>query len=67
MLFGPHLFLKRLAEPKEFPALDEEMCWFSPSILVDVDVLGAPSVEQFFCRGWWLVTTLIRLNRIYNF
>jgi hypothetical protein len=25
-LFGLHLFLKRLAEPKEFPALDEEMC-----------------------------------------
>jgi hypothetical protein len=25
-LLGSHLFLKRLAEPKEFPALNEEMC-----------------------------------------
>jgi hypothetical protein len=56
-LLGSHLLLKRLAEPKEFPALDEEMCWFSPSVLVDVGVPGAPSVEHFFCRKWWLVTT----------
>jgi hypothetical protein len=25
-LFRPHLFLKHLAEPKEFPVLDKEMC-----------------------------------------
>jgi hypothetical protein len=60
-LFGLHLFLKRLTEPKEFPALDEEMCWFSPSVLVDVGVPGTPSVEQFFRRGWWLVATLMPL------
>jgi hypothetical protein len=47
-LLGSHLLLKRLAEPKEFPALDEEMRWFLPSILVDVGVPGAPSVEHFF-------------------
>jgi hypothetical protein len=52
-----HLLLKRLTEPKEFSALDEEMFWLSPSILVDVGVPGAPAVEHFFCHKWWLVTT----------
>jgi hypothetical protein len=55
-LFRPYLFLKRLAEPEELPALDVEMCQFSPSILVEVGVPGTPPVQQFFCRGWWLVT-----------
>jgi hypothetical protein len=56
-LLGPHLLLKRLTEMKEFPALDEEMCWFLPSILVDIGVPGAPSVAHFFRQKWWLVTT----------
>jgi hypothetical protein len=33
------------------------MCWFSPSILVDVGVPGAPPIEHLFRRNWWLVTT----------
>jgi hypothetical protein len=41
-LLGSHLVLKRLAEPKELPALDEEMRGFSPSVLVDVGVPGTP-------------------------
>jgi hypothetical protein len=56
-LLGSHLVLKRLTEPKELPALDEEMRGFLPSILVDVGVPGTPSVEHFFCRKWRLITT----------
>jgi hypothetical protein len=61
-LLGSHLLLKRLAKPKKFPALDEKMCWFSPSILVDVGVPGAPSVEHFFHQNWWLITMLTPLR-----
>jgi hypothetical protein len=61
-LLGSHLLVKRLTKPKEFPALDEEMCWFSPSIVVDVGVPGAPLIEHFFHRKWWLVTTLMPLR-----
>jgi hypothetical protein len=41
-LLGSHFFLKRLTKLKEFPALDEEMCRFSLSVLVDVGVPGTP-------------------------
>jgi hypothetical protein len=56
-LLGSHLVLKRLTEPKEFPALDEEMCGFSPSVFIDISVPGAPPVEYFFRRKRWLITT----------
>jgi hypothetical protein len=49
-LLGPHLILKRLTEPKELPALDKEMSWFSPPVLVNVGVPGTPSVEHLFRR-----------------
>jgi hypothetical protein len=61
-LLRPYLLLKRLAEPEEFSTLDEEMCRFSPSILVEIGVPGTPPVEQFFHRGWWLVTTPMPLH-----
>jgi hypothetical protein len=38
------------------------MCWFLPSILVDVGVPGAPSVEQFFRQNRWLVTMPVPLR-----
>jgi hypothetical protein len=47
-LLGSHLVLKCLTEPKELPALDEEMRGFLPPVLVDVGVPGTPSVEHFF-------------------
>jgi hypothetical protein len=56
-LLGSHLILKRLTEPKELSTLDEEMCGFLPSVLVDVGVPRTPSVEHFFCRKRRLIMT----------
>jgi hypothetical protein len=33
------------------------MCRFSPSILVDVGVLGTPPVQHFFRRKRWLIAS----------
>jgi hypothetical protein len=41
-----HPLLKCSTKAKEFPALDEEMSRFSHSILVDVGVPCAPSIEH---------------------
>jgi hypothetical protein len=54
--------LKRLTEPKKLHALDEEMCGFSPPILVDVGVPGTSPVEHFFHRKRWLIATLAPLR-----
>jgi hypothetical protein len=47
-LLGSHLVLKCLTEPKELPALDEEMRGFLPPVLVDVGVPCTPFIEHFF-------------------
>jgi hypothetical protein len=41
----------------ELTALDEEMSWLPPAILVEVSMLvEPPHVEDFIYRGWRLVT-----------
>jgi hypothetical protein len=55
-LFCLHPFLKCSIEAKEFPALNEEMSRSSHSILVEVGVPCASSIEHFFRRRRWLIT-----------
>jgi hypothetical protein len=57
-----HPFLKCSTEAKEFPALNEEMSRSSHSILVEVDVPCASSIEHLFCRWWWLITASAPLS-----
>jgi hypothetical protein len=51
-----------LAEPNEFTTLDEEVCRFSPVVLVEVGVLGTPPIEKVFCRGWRLIAATVPLH-----
>jgi hypothetical protein len=56
-----HPFLECSTEAKEFPALNEEMSRSSHSILVEVGVPCASSIEHLFYRRWWLIMMSVPL------
>jgi hypothetical protein len=49
-LLGAHPFQKCPIETKEFPALDEEVCGFSYSILVEVRMSWTFAIQHLLCR-----------------
>jgi hypothetical protein len=53
-LLGAHPLLKCPVEAKELPALDEEVCRSSYSVLVEVRMPWASTIKHLLCRQLWL-------------
>jgi hypothetical protein len=56
-LLDVHPLLKCPVETKELPALDEEVCRFSYSVLVEIRMPWASAIKHLLCRQLWLPAT----------